>query len=223
MKYNINFSSMKFFVVFVYLSHICVYSSEIIATSQLHASLPVVEYLLRECSQVMIAQNQIRHVLLSHGIPISTTNVQPSIASQKVKQGNSKCKVRIALSTELNNLECRVALGRAPVGRKLIAPCSCSGSQEWIQFSEFNRLRRKDPSQWIVCQTCQQKYEYDVINLNGGVIGNLITSILDHKNLLRSITGIFVLSFSQILPTKTFILRLITSRVAWQSVNIVHV
>jgi hypothetical protein len=58
-------------------------------------------------------------------------------------------KVKVALSREDNNLECRVALGRAPVGKKLIAPCGCTGSQEWVQFAELNRLRRREPLQWI--------------------------------------------------------------------------
>ena len=31
---------------------------------------------------------------------------------------------------------------------------ACSGSSQWIQFTELNRLRRKDPDQWKICQVC---------------------------------------------------------------------
>lgn len=125
---------------------------------------------------------------------------------------------RVAVSTEDNNLECRVALTRAPIGRKLIAPCGCTGSQEWVQFAELNRLRRRDPSQWVTCQTCQQKYDYSVIQANGGIYGGLLSTILDNKLIPRSFLGVVSLLLMVVLPVKDFLLRILTSKLLWQSV-----
>ena len=128
-------------------------------------------------------------------------------------------KVQVALSTSENNLECRVALGRAPKGRKLIAPCGCTGSQQWVQFAELNRLRRREPSQWITCQTCQQKYDYSLIKEYGGVWGNLLSICLDNKQVLRAIVGTFIVLISMTFPIASWMLRCLTSRALWQLVS----
>jgi E3 ubiquitin-protein ligase DOA10 len=122
------------------------------------------------------------------------------------------------MSSDENHLECRVALTRAPVGRKLIAPCGCTGSQEWVLFAELNRLRRRDPSQWLTCQTCQQKYDYSVIQSNCGIYGGLLSAVLDSKWIPRSVLGTIALLMMFILPVKETILRILTCKMLWQSV-----
>jgi len=140
----------------------------------------------------------------------------------EIAENNAKRRrlARVAISTDDNNLECRVALTRAPRGRKLIAPCGCTGSAEWIQFAELNRLRRREPSQWVTCQTCQQKYDYSVIQASAGVYGGMLSTILDNKYIPRTAFVILAALTVFILPVKDFILRLLTSRVIWQSVRI---
>jgi hypothetical protein len=43
-------------------------------------------------------------------------------------------RIRIALSTDSNDYECRVSLGKATIGRKVVAPCGCTGSQEVLHY-----------------------------------------------------------------------------------------
>jgi len=122
------------------------------------------------------------------------------------------------VSTEENNLECRVALGRAPLGSKCIAPCGCTGSSQWIQFAELNRLRRKEPSQWKICQTCQQPFEYTAIASHGGFKGGIISTMLDNHTLLRiSIIGssLLITTFS---PLGSLGLRFLLSGLFWKQV-----
>ena len=126
-------------------------------------------------------------------------------------------KVKIALSTEEDDLECRITLGKPPVGRKLIAPCGCTGSQEWVQFSELNRLRRKEPSQWVTCQTCLQKYNYGPIHEYGGVQGNILSHLLDNTKILRTAAALLVSAIAFTLPVHKGIMRVFTSGAFWQS------
>ena len=111
--------------------------------------------------------------------------------------------VEIALSTSKNNYDCRISFDKVtysftftnsliysysfkvPIGQKCIAPCGCTGSGKWIQFSELNRLRRKEPLQWITCQTCQQKFNYNSLIVYGGIQGD----ILPYYSLIHSFTS----------------------------------
>ena len=117
--------------------------------------------------------------------------------------------VEIALSTSKNNYDCRISFDKVlthsliycinylltytfkvPIGHKCIAPCGCTGSGKWIQFSELNRLRRKEPLQWITCQTCQQKFNYNSLMVYGGIQGgySLITQFIITHSLTHSLT-----------------------------------
>jgi hypothetical protein len=159
------------------------------------------------------AENQqiIKNNLHQKLIPIG---LKPnSLRAQSKKKVDVKS--RIIVSTESNNVECRIALGKAPIGSKCVAPCSCSGSQKWIQFSELNKLRRNDPKQWQTCQTCQQKFEYDIFSIYGGLSANLIGHILDSKEILRSIILASLLVFSYFVSLGNILNRVLTSRIFW--------
>jgi len=128
-------------------------------------------------------------------------------------------KIKVTISTTEKPIECRVTLQNAPVGSKLIAPCGCIGSQQWIQFAEFNRLRRKEPSQWASCQTCQQKFKYNFIQSYGGVSGNILALVLDNKVIIRSVLFLVSSLVLTVLSFKSLALRIFTSKVLWQSVR----
>ena len=155
---------------------------------------------------------KIRNFLISKRIPIGGTPRSLKDAGDDVNR-----KVKVALSTEDNDFECRVTLGKAPVGRKLIAPCGCTGSQEWIQFAELNRLRRKEPDQWVTCQTCQQKYDYAPIHENGSVLGNIISHVLDNTKILRTAAAVVASAIVFNAPVNIGVMRIFTSKAFWQS------
>merc|ERR1711871_168512 len=114
-------------------------------------------------------------------------------------------------------VECRISLDRVDVGKKCIAPCGCVGSQRWIQFSEFNRLRRKEPSKWVQCQTCQQKFDYSIISEQPiDVKTAILSTMLDKPVIIRSILAVSVLVTSLLLSADKAILRLLTSTFFWQ-------
>lgn len=173
----------------------------------------VFDFLQRESASVAANNNEIRNFLASKRIPIGGT---PRSLKDMGDSGVNR-KVKIALSAEDSDIECRVTLGKAPLGRKLIAPCGCTGSQEWVQFAELNRLRRKEPNQWVTCQTCQQKYEYGPIHQYGGVLGNVLSHALDNVKVLRSAAAVVASAIAFILPIKSWMMRLLTSGAFWQS------
>lgn len=172
---------------------------------------PVLQYLQSESIALSSAQQAVQAFLQSKKIPVG--GLPRSLRKDESQSGS---KVRIALSTTSNNLECRVALGRAPIGRKCVSPCGCTGSQQWIQFSELNHLRRKEPAQWTKCQTCQQTFDYSMISSHGGVAGNIVSLLLDNVKFLRlSLIGLtfglgYAFSFNMLA------MRFFASRVFWQ-------
>ena len=97
-----------------------------------------------------------------------------------------------------------------------MAPCGCTGSQQWIQFSELNSLRRKEENQWKICQTCQQKFEYSGYTIHGGIKGNIVTALLDNPKILRIglLSIIFVLCYN--LAVDHILLRFSVSKIFWQ-------
>lgn len=173
----------------------------------------VLQYLQSESSALSAAQQSITQFLHSKRIPVGGL----PRSMRRVEEGSSKGdRLRIAVSTPENNLECRISLGRAPIGRKCVSPCGCTGSQQWIQFAELNRLRRKEPSQWAKCQTCQQTFDYSMISQHGGVTGNVISAMLDNVTLLR---GALATTLSALAVTFSFnklALRFLVSRALWQ-------
>jgi hypothetical protein len=110
----------------------------------------ITKFLQTELASIATAHNSIHMQLREKRIPIGD---QPrSLRSTTTDDDKRHGKLMVTLSHELNNIECRVALERAPLGSKCIAPCGCTGSQQWIQFAVLNRMRRSEPSQWTVCQ-----------------------------------------------------------------------
>ena len=110
----------------------------------------ITKFLQTELASIATAHNSIHMQLREKRIPIGD---QPrSLRSTSTDDDKRHGKLMVTLSHELNNIECRVALERAPLGSKCIAPCGCTGSQQWIQFAVLNRMRRSEPSQWTVCQ-----------------------------------------------------------------------
>jgi len=171
----------------------------------------VLQYLQSESGALSSAQQTIHSFLQSKRIPVG------GIPRSLCKSGEgSQTKLRIALSTKLNNLECRIALGRAPLGRVCVSPCGCTGSQQWIQFSELNRLRRKEPSQWTKCQTCQQAFDYSIISTHGGVTGNAVSLLLDNVKYLRASIVIATLILGYAASANMLVMRFLTSRWFWQ-------
>lgn len=129
---------------------------------------------------------------------------------------------RIVRSTEDNSVECRVSLSKAPVGTKCIAPCGCTGSQKWIQFSEFNKLRRNDPAQWIFCPSCKQKFLVSEFTNFGGINANLAGLALDNLSLVRVSLFLFLITMSMMLSAHKLLLRFLTSHIFWQAVSITN-
>lgn len=108
------------------------------------------KFLQSELASIATAHNTIHTFLREKRIPIGEQprSLKATSASDSKQQG----KLMVILSEDTNEIECRVALERAPIGSKCIAPCGCTGSQQWIQFAVLNRMRRSEPSQWTTCQ-----------------------------------------------------------------------
>lgn len=154
------------------------------------SSTTVTKFLQNEITSIATAHNSINSFLRDRKIPIGDVpgSLRTTTSSSDMLGSTGK-KLIVALSEESNNIECRVALERAPIGSKCIAPCGCSGSQKWIQFSVLNRMRRTDPAQWRICQTCQQQFDYSGFLAYGGELGNVISLVLDNPVILRSTLG----------------------------------
>ena len=193
-------------------------SRSVALTDEGKASLQA--YLQNEALLLAEAQQQITKFLLSKNIPIKSGHLTREERQLK-KEEESKDQVRVCESTEENEVECRISLDRVEIGKKCIAPCGCGGSQRWIQFSEFNRLRRKEPSKWITCQTCQQKFDYSILDGQiSDVKVHVISTLLDKPVILRSILGLVFLVLSATFRFDQLMLRLLTSRFFWQRVGV---
>lgn len=139
-----------------------------------------ISYLQSEAASLTSSQHAIKEFLHSKHVPVGTTP-----RSMRKIDSEAAEKLIVGVSSKKHPIECRVSLDKAPIGSKCIAPCGCTGSQRWIQFAVLNRLRRKDPEQWKVCQTCQQRFDYSGLVKYGGVWGNALTLLLDKPALLR--------------------------------------
>lgn len=168
----------------------------------------ILEWLQSQSCEVAAAQNNIKSFLYSKKIPVGT---QPR---SLVRSNATIHTLRVALSSEDSDYECRISLGKAGTGKKVVAPCGCTGSQEWVQFSELNRMRRRDPSQWVVCQTCQQRFDYGSLQQYGGLPGNLISSVLDHRAVLRSASAVTLLT--TLVLSSGLTRRFLTSQLLWK-------
>ena len=191
----------------------------------------ILNYLQQESAAVTAAQHSIQQFLLSKNIPVGLGPV----ASKAIRERASRqaaalsaegsddptkfSNYKIAMSTAENDITCRISLARVPLGRKCVAPCGCAGSQEWVQFAELNRLRRLEPQQWRVCQTCRQPFDYSAVQMFGGVRGNLLTTLLDHMTVLRTLTAAVLVGVLTFFRASSILLRILTSRALWQLVT----
>jgi len=135
------------------------------------------QWLQNQIIETSIAQQSVmRQLHDTHLIPVG--KAAGSLLSKRRSDDRKTDEgPRITQCTKDNNVECRISLGTAPIGSILVSPCGCLGSQKWIQFSELNNLRRKDPSQWSVCQTCQQKFDYEIFTERGQFLIMIIVLI----------------------------------------------
>ena len=177
------------------------------------SNLVLLSYLQKESNAVSSAQQSIKSFLNTKHISIDVSN---STNMNKIKS-SKRVRHLITLSTKSNNIECRVSLERAPINSKCIAPCACSGTQKWIQFSLLNKLRRKDPDQWKVCRTCQQKFDYSFVNKYGGIYGNLLTVLLDNPLILRTLIGLMLGIAIVTFQLPMLVTRVLVSKIFWQA------
>jgi hypothetical protein len=185
-------------------------------SSQPSDSRRILTYLQQEQVACSNAQQSIIQTLRQYKIPIGS---EPG-SLRKLKTGLSNTiHDRVVTSTEDNEIECRVTLDRVPVGSKCVAPCGCTGSQKWIQFSVFNKLRRKEPEQWKTCQTCKQPFLHDLFTPYGGTKVALLGYVLDHRPLFRSLALLVALFSSYVIGVQNWISRFLVSESFWQMVR----
>lgn len=173
----------------------------------------LMSYIQKESASVSNAQHAIKTFLNSKDIPIGLSCIK---SSSSVKE-NSERQFDITVSKPDNAIDCRVSLERVPFGSKCLAPCGCTGSQKWIQFSVLNKLRRKDPSQWKICRTCQRAFNYSPISIYGGVNGNLLSLFLDNVTILRTSIGVVFVLLSIVLNLPFLVKRLLVSKLLWNA------
>jgi hypothetical protein len=166
-----------------------------------------------------IQNNLIQKLRNSHKIPVG--QLPGSLRShQHADSTSDDITQRVITSTEDHPIECRITLDYAPIGSKCIAPCACTGSQKWVQFSVFNKLRRKDPGSYITCPTCRTPYRYDIfINQVSNLSTHLLSQVLDQMYYVRLVAlGIVVIS-AGILQAPQWILRFLVSETLWKQVS----
>ena len=196
-------------------------NSAVSVTTQLFpeksADNAVLAFLQSEATSLSLLQHNVRFFLHEKRIPIGLPPKSFRSKAGTHEFNDNTLKLRVALSTDNNYIPCRISLDKASVGSKCVAPCGCTGSSKWIKFSELNRLRRKEPSQWRFCQMCQQKFDYSGLVLHGGVSGNIVSAVLDNNKMLRIalFTGMALLGY--ILSFGNLILRFLMSRFFWQA------
>lgn len=124
-------------------------------------------------------------------------------------------QLQVALSTQEHPMSCRILIEAEP-GAKVIAPCNCQGTlkvstfllvdgnarvkrrgthaqlscdeKQWIQFSEFNHLRRQEPEKWQVCSLCKAPFRTKQIYNDSGLVALALAAALDSPKLLRIAT-----------------------------------
>ncbi len=177
----------------------------------------VLTYLQQEQVACTAAQQSIIQNLRSRKIPIGG---EPGSLRKPVHGLSNTIHDRLTTSSEANPIECRVTLNRVADGTKCVAPCGCTGSQKWIEFSAFNKLRRKDPQQWITCQTCKQPYQYDLFTSYGGTASALIGFVLDNRPLFRGLSVAVVAIAMYLIGVQNWVTSLLVSEGFWQMVSV---
>lgn len=176
----------------------------------------LLRYLQREQTAVLTAQSNLLQKLrawkIAVGMDEGTLRTESELDSEDVTN-------RVIISTKENPIECRVTLDKAPFGSVCVAPCACSGSQKWVQFSVFNKLRRKDPKAWVNCPTCRTSYRYDLLLSNCGVNAALVGYGLDNMGTLRLLSVLVATIAAHLLGAYAQLSRFLVSKTFWQLVT----
>lgn len=148
------------------------------------------------------------------------------VIRQSVAQQALQKRLKVTMSVEGKEIDCRISLGKIPAGRKAIAPCQCTGSQQWIQYSTYNKLRRKDPSQWKVCRTCQSPFvsissDDEVFESSGRsqILASLLGMVLDHRSIVRTQIAVLMIGLGYFTRIHKQILKFLVSKQFWQQVS----
>ena len=113
-------------------------------SSKYASSTEILQHLQTEAHQLSCIQRNLDETLSQKGIHVCGIKI--------AEKNHLSHHQRVCVSTVEHPVDCRVSLSAIPFGSKGIAPCGCTGSQKWIQFSLANKLRRKDPEQWKICK-----------------------------------------------------------------------
>ncbi|CAM9227215.1 unnamed protein product [Hapterophycus canaliculatus] len=123
-----------------------------------------------------------------------------------------------AMSTEDRRMDCRMYV-EAEVGRKVVAPCKCKGTQKWITFSALNSERRKEAAKWKNCPTCQGPIDYKLYEAYGGGVGKAVSAVLNNPRGTRyAIGALATLALWIVSPLlHALVVRVMTSGVLWKN------
>ena len=176
----------------------------------------ILSYLQREQTAVTMAQSQIVQFLQNKKIPIGQ---EPTTHQTPHTTDTDTLLDRIAISTSKNPIECRITLDTATEGSICVAPCSCAGSQKWVELSVFNKLRRKNPSQWLVCQTCKQPYRYDLLQAQSSLEANILGLLLDRPLVVRAALLLGGVCAGWALQLHVMFQKLLVSEAFWKMVS----
>jgi hypothetical protein len=182
-----------------------------------NARLTAITYLQQEQASCSHSQQNLLKFLRSHKIPIGSE--QGSLRNSLNSAGFDRIEDRVITSTMENPVECRISLDKAPPGSKCISPCLCSGSQKWVQFSVINKLRRKDPASWKICQTCRTPYRFDLFTAYSPVSASLIGLMLDQIQIIRGMVFTVAAIFSYLIQLPSLLLGYLVSKSFWQNVS----
>lgn len=180
----------------------------------------LLRYLQQEQTAVLTAQSSLLQKLRARKIAVGLDEGTLRTESETDTEDVMK---RIIISTKENPIECRVTLDKAPYGSVCVAPCACSGSQKWVQFSVLNKLRRKDPQAWVNCPTCRTSYRYNLLFSNSGVNAALLGYGLDNMGTLRILSVLIASIAAHFLGAYAQLSRFLVSKTFWQMVRFIFV
>jgi hypothetical protein len=202
---------LRYFVFFVLLTVSCDF------VNSLNDKIHLIHYFQDEQLSLSNSQQDIIKKLHHFKIPVG---LEPASLRQTPDRTES-VENRIATSTSSHPIECRITLDKGKPGVKCIAPCKCTGSQKWVQLSILNKLRRKDPHQWTVCQTCRQPYNFEVFSAYGNFKSSLIGLLLNQLKIIRTMFIALLTFIAYTCSLPFWLTRLLVSKSFWQSVTVI--
>ena len=168
---------VRFFMIVFTFIQICTAMLGINIVSEVHNPSSLIEsFLLSELSSASAVHQSLLSLLIRKNI---------NIRDSTTVSFKARISERVAVSSSENPIECRISLGKAVDGSICVAPCSCTGSQKWVMFSELNKMRRRDPNHWTRCQTCQETIDYAPFLAHNNVIEVFVSKLLDEHSILR--------------------------------------